>query len=181
MLQIIKVFEYNNIYYAVRCLYTWHMYTANCLLLHFMLSYYQVMFWPAGLHFEQIYFMEISRRWWKVYFVVHFASRPGFTLTPGHPTTAVSTILISWKHSFLPVHKDLEQVLYLIMNVMLQQWWRSECRQPEYMSSDCSSHYSLLTFACSLINCCNNCTCTMLLMVLCTVAIIPWELTSHLV
>jgi len=49
VLQIIKVFDYNYIYYAVRCLYTLHMYTANCLLLHFMLSYYQVMFWPAGL------------------------------------------------------------------------------------------------------------------------------------
>jgi len=34
---------------------------ANCLLLHFMLSYYQVMFWPASLYFEQIYFVEISR------------------------------------------------------------------------------------------------------------------------
>jgi len=60
VLHIIMVFAY-NIYYAVRCLYTLHMYTANCLLLHFMLSYYQVMLWPAGLYFEQMYLVEISR------------------------------------------------------------------------------------------------------------------------
>ena len=49
---MIKLLDYIYIYYAVRCLYTWHMYTVNCLLLHFMLSYYQVMFWPAGLLFR---------------------------------------------------------------------------------------------------------------------------------
>ena len=45
------VFAYNYIYYVVRCLYTLHMYTANCLLLH-MLSYYQVIFLVRGSIFR---------------------------------------------------------------------------------------------------------------------------------